>query len=233
MWEDASKPRWEDVIAAAVEAGIARIHTTIPAVVVSYDSTTQKAAVRPSVRSRVHNPVTGVLEPSQTQPPVIPNVPVVWTSGQGRGKAITHPLIPGDPVTVLFTERSIDELKATGNFDNTPQDARRFAYSDAVAFVGGPRGFNPSGQNKPLPSAAVDASAMVIYSSSSAGVKLGSSSAIDAVLKGTTFNTALIAFLDAIIAGTNPNIVEVQAAAAAFKATLGFNNHLSSKVLVE
>lgn len=109
------------------------VNVSLPGVVVSYDAASQTATIQPVVRQ-------GYLEEDDDdlddkvwweKIPAIPRVPVAhWRAG---GFAIHAPLLPGDFVTLVVSDRSIDEFMSTGSRDNTPQDTRRFDWTDAVA----------------------------------------------------------------------------------------------------
>jgi hypothetical protein len=111
----------------------ADVNVSLPGVVLSYNATAQTATIQPTIRQ-------GFLEEDDEDGeeklwwgriPAIPNVPVAhWRVG---GFAIHAPLQPGDFVTLVVTDRSIDEFMATGSPDCTPQDTRRFDWTDAVA----------------------------------------------------------------------------------------------------
>lgn len=109
------------------------VNVSLPGVVVSYDAASQTATIQPVIRQ-------GYLEEDDDdlddkvwweRIPAIPKVPVAhWRVG---GFAIHAPLAPGDFVTLVVSDRSIDEFMSTGSRDNTPQDTRRFDWTDAVA----------------------------------------------------------------------------------------------------
>lgn len=195
-------PDISDVIREYVKAGCARIHTALPAVVVTYDATTQKATVQPVIRPRIDDPNLDVERVTLTPIPPIPNVPVLWRSGGGPAAASTRwahtaGLLPGDPVTLLIAERSTDEWRTTGAIDNLPLDARRFDLSDAIVIPGG-RSFNPAaGLTAPLVvGTEVDAGGAQVLSVGLGGsLKLGDAVAIDSALKGTLFEADLAAWL--------------------------------------
>ena len=138
-------PRLEDVLAAWLASGLAQVYTATPATIVTFNTATQSATVQPILRARVQDPDTGETTPDTAPPPPIPNVPVLFPSGGGRQAAVTFPLAAGDPVLLVFSDRSLDEFKSTGRRDVTPQDPRRRSYSDAIAIPGGPRAFQGSG----------------------------------------------------------------------------------------
>jgi hypothetical protein len=121
----------EDVLEdALVGALYARVHVSLPGRVVSYDLTTQTAAVQPIVRARFRSEDDTV---ETYQLPVLPAVPVAFP--QGGGCSITWPLQQGDDVLLVVSERSLDEWKATAAGEVAAQDARRFDLSDAVALA--------------------------------------------------------------------------------------------------
>ena len=171
------------------------MHTAIPAVIVTYNAALQSATVQPVIRQRVDDVLLNREVPDVAPIPPLANVPVVWPSGLTWSSI--GPLTPGDPVTLVFVERSTDEWRATGNPDNIAQDARRFDIADAVCYPGG-RAFNPANAvTGPRLVNDFDPVAMVYGTTVPAGIKLGGSSAIDFVLKGTIFEADLLTFLNA------------------------------------
>lgn len=212
-------PRLEDVISAFMEAGLARIHTSIPAVVVTYDPVTQRATVQPVIRARVVDQVTGFERPTLAPPPPIPNLPVVWPSGGAGVWSFTGPLVPGDPVTLVVAERSTDEWRTGGAPDNAALDARRWHLADAVVLPGG-RTLSPQPATGPLPATAVGVGP-VLAGTPATPVALGSSLAVDAALKGTLFEVDMSAFLTAFnvfitACSTATTAAQIAAAAATF-----------------
>lgn len=126
-------PSEADNLLRAVKAQTARIHTSIPGVVVSYDAATQTADVRPAVKSFSRDAKGAITAATQ---PVIPAVPVAFP--EGGGFSITWPLEAGDPVLLVFCERSLDEWRSVTGDDHEPQDpARRHDLMDAIAIPGG------------------------------------------------------------------------------------------------
>ena len=65
--------------------------------------------------------------------PVLNAVPVIWP--RSGGASLTFPVKSGDGCLILFTQRSIDEYKSSGEV-STPLDPRAFDLSDAVAIMG-------------------------------------------------------------------------------------------------
>lgn len=224
-------PSEADVIRAFVRAGIAQIHVSLPATVVTYDPTTQKATVQVAIRPRVDDTITGTERPALEPTAPIPNIPVLWpSSSQG---SLTFGLLPGDPVTLLVQERSTDEWRTTGLPDNAPLDSRRFNLSDAIVLPGG-RSFNPAaGLTAPLTvGAEVDALGATVVGSTVpvAGVKLGSAAAVNSAVLGEVLTGFLLAFTTALGGATDP---AVTGAATALAASLNTGAHQSVKVKVD
>jgi hypothetical protein len=170
---DLLQPQEADLLLEVMRARLALVHTSIPAVVTDYDHTAQKATVRLAIRLRREDPATGALE--FYEPPLIPNVPVMFLSGSGY--AFTFPLAAGDPVTVFFLERSTDGWRDTGEPGQEPWDTRRFDLTDAVAIPAG-RSFAAGKATGPIGSSGIDSHAAVIEA---AMLLLGSSGATDFV----------------------------------------------------
>jgi hypothetical protein len=157
-------PSDADLLRAAIAAALGPVRTAIPAEVVAYDRTKQTITAQIVIRSRYVDPSTG--EAITYRPKPIPNVPVAFPSGGGG--SITWPLAAGDPVLLVFADRSTDEWKATAQDDNTPRDPRRFDLSDAVALPG------HRAPADPLDATAIDETALVIAADE---IKLGASTA--------------------------------------------------------
>jgi len=244
-------PSLEDLLREAVRAGIAKVHTSFPATVVTYNPVLNSATVQPALHARVDDVLLDQERPDPAPPPQIPNVPVMWPSGGGAASpwSIHGPLAPGDPVTVFVAERSTDEWRTLGAPTNIPFDARRFDLSDAVCYPGG-RALGPTNPlTAPLSPTAVDAIALVLAGTL---VKLGAGpTAIHQVLHGETFEADLLTWLialDALITvlatpptgsalawiGTvNTAAVTFQTAHTAFIATVSGGAHRSVKVFTE
>lgn len=201
-------PDLADVIADFVAAGLATLQAAIPAVVVTYDPLTQRAVCKPVNRRLEPNLVTGEIGPSLFPSPATPPLPVAWPSGAAGAWAITGPLLPGDPVTLVIRSRSCDEWQTTGAPDVTPLDPRQWAIQDAIVVPGA----------RPLPlallPAAVDPLSMVLFGTPASPVKLGSALATDPAVKGAAMVAALDALLTAIQVATTTVGTAVQNAAA-------------------
>lgn len=110
-----------EIFKSSVDSLISNIHTSLPAVVISYDPQSNKATVKPALR---RNYSTGVVEL-----PILENVPVLFPSN------IKFPVLENDYVLLIFCERSIDLWLEVGG-EVTPDDTRKYDLSDAIAIPG-------------------------------------------------------------------------------------------------
>lgn len=181
MAETQHKPSLIDVVLAAIRFELAKVHTSIPGVIVEYDRASQRATVQPAIAGAYVDPDTRdlVREPL----PPIPDVPVAFPSGDGY--SVTFDLAVGDRVLLVFSERSTEEFRATGDEGVEPGDLRRFDLSDAVAF---PAALQFS---EPVPAEGVATGALVVRG---VEVKLGDANAVDFV----TLDTLVVAQLTAV-----------------------------------
>ena len=192
-----SKPTEAEVMREAFRAQVAMMHTAIPARVESYDHTTQKATVRPTVRFRriVDDSVTGNKTFETYIAPAIGNVPVAFS--KATGYADTWPLTVGDTGMVVFQERSTDEWRATANPDSDPADYRRFDLADAI-FI--PCQTSPA---DPIGASGIDAAARVLEAPT---LLLGDSTATSFVALATAVLTELQAIKLAFDAHTHVGV---------------------------
>lgn len=121
-----SQPTDTEVLRVAIEAALNETHTCLPAVIESFDATTQTAKVNPSIRRIIYS------GDKINIPPII-NVPVMFPSSGGF--SLTFPVSSGDEVLLVFSERSIDTWLQSGGIQD-PLDRRKHDYSDAVAIMG-------------------------------------------------------------------------------------------------
>lgn len=97
-----------------------RIHTAIPAEVVSYDALKRTASVKPTIRKKDES---GIVEY-----PVLQDVKVFFA---GSGKwSVVHDLVAGDCGLVLFSELSVAEWITNGGIV-TPASSRHHHLSDS------------------------------------------------------------------------------------------------------
>ena len=120
----------EEALDALAEQIMGRVNVALPAEVISYDATNNRCNVRPTVRANHIDEDTE--ERIAVRFPIVTRVPVALPRF-GSYFEIQCPLQAGDHVLLLVCDRSIDEYVQTGQADNTPQDIRRFDFSDAVA----------------------------------------------------------------------------------------------------
>lgn len=153
-----------------MDSRISEIHTAMPARVDAYDATAQVATVTPQVAIDGED----ICQ--------LPNIPVIWPRG-GDGY-LTMPLVAGDFGLLLFCEADIGAWRSRGE-RGAPSDLGRHGVHGAVLLPG----LYPAGYALP----AVAGAAILAGSD----VRLGSSSATEAVLHGTAFNTAMNVWLTA------------------------------------
>lgn len=131
-------PELADVVNDLVDKTLIGMNICLPAKIVSYDKATQYATVQVQLKQKRN----GVL----VNRPPIPNVPVKHPRANG-GKAFIHmPLKTGDDVTLVFSQRSLDNWKTQGGMQD-PADPRKFNFTDAYALIGGssiPDAFSPT-----------------------------------------------------------------------------------------
>jgi hypothetical protein len=121
-----------DVVRAAIDTRLAAVHVSIPATVVSYDSTRKTATVRPAVKRLVPTATEGVdtLEAL----PDIPDVRIAWPAG--GGSSLVLDLDAGDPVELIISDTDPAGYRSTGEV-SPPADARRHSLAHAWAIPGG------------------------------------------------------------------------------------------------
>lgn len=132
-FEQNREPSEEESLDIIIESHLAELHTAMPGFIEKYDAATGKADVQP-VLKRVYLDEDG--QEVEVPYPVITNVPVACP--RGGGAFVSLPLKKGDPVWLIFAERSLDGyLETDGAQQLDPQDARRHHISDAIAYPGG------------------------------------------------------------------------------------------------
>lgn len=120
-------PTLTQVIKDAIEARLLEVHVSLPAKIVTYDASKQKANVQALIKRTF---VSG----ESVDLPIFTDLPVAWPRA---GKAFLHfPLKPGDFVQVVFSERSLDEWKQTGA-SVAPKERRKHHLSDGWIVPGG------------------------------------------------------------------------------------------------
>lgn len=108
------------------------LNVSRPGRIDKYDPKTQKADVKPLVMDlTATRDGTELLE----ELPVIPSVPVMFL--RGGGFFVSVPIAKGDLVTLLFSDRSLDNYLSGRGVVTDPDDFRTHALADAVAIPGG------------------------------------------------------------------------------------------------
>lgn len=126
-------PTLTQVIQTALERFAGDLHTAMPATIVSYDRSTQKATVQPSFKRRTK---TGQVFSF----PVVTNVPCLFP--RSTDFSLTFELKPQDSGLLICAQRSLDRwLEKGGEVD--PQDPRKHSFTDGI-FIPGLFSFNDS-----------------------------------------------------------------------------------------
>lgn len=125
-----STPSLRATIRAEVEKRLGTLNKAIPGVISTYDPASQTATVRPQVRPFVLD--TDTREPTYYDPPVIEAVPVIFP-GTGRG-GLAFNLTNGDPVWLMFADRSMDEYVLNAQSLHDPTTLRLHDTMDCVAY---------------------------------------------------------------------------------------------------
>lgn len=121
------------------------VNTAIPALIVSFDSSTCLAKVKPAIRMKVSVPVAdGSQSISFLDLPEIEGVPVCLPSSFSGGLFITVPIKPNDPCLLIFSQRDISNFVQFGGvqnpgdmtLQNTDVCVRHHDLSDAICIPG-------------------------------------------------------------------------------------------------
>lgn len=104
----------------------AEIHVMLPARVVNYDFTIQKADVQPVLKRRY-------ADGQEFDAPIISSVPVIWP--RAGGASLTFPVNRGDFVMLVFADVDIDTWVQEGGVA-APDDPRQHSIMDAIAIPG-------------------------------------------------------------------------------------------------
>lgn len=113
----------ESAVLMAIEAGLSQVWTALPGRVTSYDASTQRATVQPTVAN---------VDPDRALPSV-PNVPVSFP--RAGGYLLALPIEVGDTGLLVFTALSAQSWLKSGS-EGAPQDTRRHTLSSAVFLPG-------------------------------------------------------------------------------------------------
>lgn len=121
-------PTLIEVVNLAIESRLCELHTSLPAIVESYDSKTGLASVKPMLKKKFVN------ESAAVEMPIIQDVPVAFPRTQKS--FVILPVAKGDIGHLQFSERSLDIWKELGGIQD-PKDIRKHNLSDGVFYLGG------------------------------------------------------------------------------------------------
>lgn len=116
-----------------IDRALARMNTSIPGVIDSFDGETQTAIVIPAISMKTFiDDKEGVLE----FPPIV-NAPIVFPFVATAGFALTLPIRRGDPCIILFSQRSIDNWHDKGGIQPSEEGvaARHHDLTDAIILM--------------------------------------------------------------------------------------------------
>lgn len=116
-------------------AVVGSVNVATPGRVVSYDAARGFANVQPDLALRLRLPGEDGYryEPC----PVVEEVPVVWPVWGGQSIGVVGHLVQGDYVTLVCSDKSLDEWKRGAAQPIERLDPRRHQITDAYALVGG------------------------------------------------------------------------------------------------
>lgn len=87
-----------------------RLNTSIPAIINAFDATKQTVSATPAIKAKYVSP-EGVV--SYFPYPMITNIPLAIA--RGADVRITYPVTVGNPCTLIFSQRSIDNFIVEGS----------------------------------------------------------------------------------------------------------------------
>lgn len=119
-------PTLEDLFDSLTDNILSTINTCMPAIVVDYDNSTQRAKVQPCFKRKYS---TGEVK----NLPIIVNVPILFP--RTENSFISFPIKKNDYVLLLFSQRSLDKFLSQGGIVAV-DDPRKFDLTDAIALVG-------------------------------------------------------------------------------------------------
>lgn len=125
-------PELAEVFEAILDNRLSDLHTSMPGTITEYNPATQEASVQPLLKRAYVN------EDGSEGTDLLPVVQGAQVLFPRAGRFfITFPLQVGDPVMLVFSERSLDEWSASsGKVPVDPIDFRMHDISDAVAIPG-------------------------------------------------------------------------------------------------
>lgn len=212
-------PSLADLLDAMARAVALGINVSMPARVVTYNATTQKANLQLEFLAVMYD--SREVDGESVQDPTLVNgVPVAWP--RTSGGYLTFPLVPDDTGLVVFADRSLEQWKRLGVAAD-PEAAWSHALQDAVFLPGLHADTDPI-------TPATDLTAAVLESTL---IKLGRT-ATEKGIKATTFEGVI----DAIFAAATPVAMDggaslLATAQAAWTAAKAAGLYKTTKVQVE
>jgi hypothetical protein len=147
-----------DVILNAIRSAQLEINTAMPATVTSYDNATQTCTVQPSFK-RIFIRNEQVVSRAE-----ISDVPVMFQ--RAGSYSFTYPIAAGDPVLLIFSQRSLDDWLDFGG-EVVLTDTRLHNINDAIAIPGL---FPATGAMVPPPLTAAQVSGPKVFVGDPAGL---------------------------------------------------------------
>jgi hypothetical protein len=130
-------PEQAEVIEEAIESKLLDVHTSLPGVVQSYNSTTQTADIELQIRRTLEDE-NGELTFEDL--PVLQNVRVRFS--RSSTYFVAFPLVPGDTGDVFFSEAPTGQWRAVSGVAY-PDDVGRHTLSGAVFYPGNSKDSDP------------------------------------------------------------------------------------------
>jgi hypothetical protein len=122
-------PTTAEVFDRLLQRDRSNLHVALPAVVDSYNTTTQTATVKPQLM----HVLTVDEERTTYEYPSIPDVPVAWP--RGGGYFLHFPLSLGDTGLLIFCERDLAQWRVSGENSDAGDD-RLHTLAGAVFYPG-------------------------------------------------------------------------------------------------
>src|SRR6476619_1472596 len=127
-----SEPTEAELLRRAIENRLLDLHTQIPAVVESWNESTNTIDARVCLKRAIASDDEKTV---YEELPILRNIPVMYP--KGGGFCLTFPLKQGDPVRLVFDEQYAGDYRETGSVPSAPVFAGRFNLSSCVASPGG------------------------------------------------------------------------------------------------
>lgn len=134
-----SEPTEAELLRRAIENRLLDVHTSLPAVVEKYDSSTQTIDARVALKRAIASDDQATV---YEEIPILRNIRVKFPSGShifGETKKrfyIAWPLQKGDPVDLIFDEEYTGDYRETATVPSAPVFAGRFNLSSCYALPG-------------------------------------------------------------------------------------------------